>query len=1379
MNSMMLGVDVASVDLDNAANRLQRLQQTQFIENRVQEEDVTVTHPEIDKKIVNEKSLTDVEATKIVMNDSLKMLNKCYKKLSLEDEEDEDSDSEDQCLRHIYKPINPYDKRTPYIICTKEWLEKWHIGLKDDSDNEEEPEEHEIPNDDEEESPSETFLSQKHEENDEFSNNESPDHIIHVQVPNVTSHLPEILERGHLVLPVAPVVTPKVTPEPNFFRNQTQSNVKPQIPSHFTQNFFDNEPPELDNVSVGNRSSQVPNLFTESDDENENFIKSTPEKPVPELKTPKNSNVFGSEVKPIDEPDRISIISPAKKTQEEEKLDKNLLDNSKKVTNTNKSLLNSSKVSNLFESDTDDDEDYFDIIRKSNRKSANKPPNEGMSVNLVKEDSPKIVENSEKSENLNSLVKENTVKNVQKKAKNLFEDSDEDDDFFKIKPKVSETPKTSVIPSEKRSDPEKTVPTHVSNESPVKSAQIRSNERKIRDSGSEKLRDPVTVTHENFQESRVKVSQALGQGLQHQKMASKVENKDQLEREPFKKEEKRPNAFQSTPNKQNRSLFDDSDEENDLFVPNTSKSKLHEPVHERKDPTSNASPIVENVEKSVKSASDQSKMAKGTDSKRLFGSSDDENDIFVPKINKSKLEEPLHAKNDEISASKVDKSDREIIPIDKNDRDIVPIDKTAKNNDHTLNLEKKDRSKTFFGSSDDENDFLVPSKSKRKESLKEKKEVILTFDASTIIKNVEKSGTDVDTGDQTQSPFIKTVESEVNSSDLAKNDHSHSKTLFGSSESDENDFILPKTANVSTLVKSSILNVDPHLDASQKASEDLRTQIPEKNDLPSDAFSLPPEDTTSSELFSPQSDSFFTPTDTTPNTTATPVYQSFIDELPPDDDFSNTYDTNNEFDTGYNPEENENFEQNNVATDPFLFTDEPPEDLPIPTTPVKIVKEEKKLETNQSPDTFKNKFKMFESGDDSQKSPPKIEKPNKPVPKKLNVNLNINVSALLPGAKRPSPKMSDESNETTNPSKKIDEVSVIQEPVVNTTPKKDERVETQSNLLVSMNKNRVRAPSTRKPSTRKGRVQSYHESMKKDDVVPNDDVKTDFKVPPMSVAEMLRTEKMKDQLSRRSLNFDEVDELSVNKKQTVPVEKVIVDEKKLEPTIVEHPKVTTPKKTPPTKTSPNRKPILFDDEEEEEMFVPPKPPSQETLKKVRVSPPSQEIFKKVEIKRDLSKNLEKPNLKTAIFESDESDEELFVPKTKSTKKVEEVVKPKSKAITSQPPKLPKLFDDDSEDDDDLFSAKSSVKRPRQETVSSSQKDTITSTKTNTKHKSKSLFGSDDEDDDLFGSKQSSKIVKTVSTKVSKPQKSLFGDESGDDDSLFGSSSSKGEISLFS
>lgn len=433
----------------------------------------------------------------------------------------------------------------------------------------------------------------------------------------------------------------------------------------------------------------------------------------------------------------------------------------------------------------------------------------------------------------------------------------------------------------------------------------------------------------------------------------------------------------------------------------------------------------------------------------------------------------------------------------------------------------------------------IDTESKKNKSLFGKRDPVIQreSDVRTDTKNLLEKD-ELKTEHKPKEPtYSEPVKNDVNETKSVNTPKKLENTLFRCSD-DENDFILPSTAKsiVETKVETPKVAERPKVakkprdlnivkaivpDSTQVISEDKPDEKPQKSqdifspptDLSFESVSIPPEDN-SSELFSPLSDPFFTPSDLTPNTTTTatpvtPIYRSFIDDLPPDDDFSGSYDTN-EFDTGYPPDDNENFEQSTISTamDPFLFNDEPPElindDIPIPT-PVTVVKEVKVVSDtmeitkakDSSPESFKNKFKMFETVQDTSKSPPKMEKqPVKLAPKKLNVNLNINVSALLPGAKRPSPKINDieplkepEKQDNTQVTQSV-EIFVTKTPEkvlepINLTPEKsptNETTENQSNLLVSLNKNRIRAPTTRKPSTRKARVQSYHESTQKDTV---------------------------------------------------------------------------------------------------------------------------------------------------------------------------------------------------------------------------------------------------------------------------------------------------------
>ncbi|XP_063709008.1 WASH complex subunit 2-like [Culicoides brevitarsis] len=567
-------------------------------------------------------------------------------------------------------------------------------------------------------------------------------------------------------------------------------------------------------------------------------------------------------------------------------------------------------------------------------------------------------------------------------------------------------------------------------------------------------------------------------------------------------------------------------------------------------------------------------------------------------------------------------------------------------------------------------------------------------------------------------------------------------------------------------------------------------------------------------LFSPQSDAFFTPNTTTGSSTTpvTPVYRSFIDDLPPEDDYTvpATFD-----DFDYNQEDNENFEESNAktATDPFLFNDEPPE----LTENVKI--DEDKVDNSKEikSESFKNKFKMFEPAkvDAATEVPKEKKEISKPAPKKLNVNLNINVSALLPGAKRPSPKKPEEEDDVKieeKPQKTPDPVPNISKPAesepVVATPARYITTEAQesSNLLVSLNKNRVKAPNTRKPSTRKARVQSYHESTVKGESInvlaTNTEVKG--KEPPLSVAEMLRTEKLKDQLSRRSLNFDEVDEFKVPLKkdlkpevaEVVPKPEILTtsEQKAIEKEVskpVEATKVEKSVKTAaaePKKVQKETQPkskvsekVVQDDPlkivepktvEKVEKIVEKKPP-------VNVVAP-QTVEKSVKIDQKLPEKvvepvkapkLEKssPNRKPLLFDDDDDDEDdpfsiVSRPKTKVAeppKPVEPAVKPKEKSKSS-------VFASDS-DDDDLFSTIKPKSAPKKE-----EKPPTEPKKEQKTTKLPKLFDDSDDEDDLFSGKTSKKkeIVTSTATKssnISKPDpkpvqsKSIFGsDDDGDD-----------------
>jgi hypothetical protein len=97
LNQMTIDLDRISVDLGNTTNKLLFISNSKFVENRVQEEDETAVVKS--KRVVEDKPkpMESIEAIKIAAQNSLKMLDKCYEKVSFNlDSGDDESEDEDK-----------------------------------------------------------------------------------------------------------------------------------------------------------------------------------------------------------------------------------------------------------------------------------------------------------------------------------------------------------------------------------------------------------------------------------------------------------------------------------------------------------------------------------------------------------------------------------------------------------------------------------------------------------------------------------------------------------------------------------------------------------------------------------------------------------------------------------------------------------------------------------------------------------------------------------------------------------------------------------------------------------------------------------------------------------------------------------------------------------------------------------------------------------------------------------------------------------------------------------------------------------------------------------------------------------------------------------
>lgn len=162
-------------------------------------------------------------------------------------------------------------------------------------------------------------------------------------------------------------------------------------------------------------------------------------------------------------------------------------------------------------------------------------------------------------------------------------------------------------------------------------------------------------------------------------------------------------------------------------------------------------------------------------------------------------------------------------------------------------------------------------------------------------------------------------------------------------------------------------------------------------------------------------------------------------------------------------------------------------------------------ETDQSL-SFKKNLSIFSNPEVTKL--PTNDKENKPKPNKLKTNFNINVAALLPGAKLPSQKQLAKQDPVDEPeAEKIEKVSA-DSPIINNVPQFSSAVsEDKSGRLACLSKNRARIQVQRKPSTRTGRQKLYTKSLiaETEDVaasIETTDSKVDTSEPAIDVASL-------------------------------------------------------------------------------------------------------------------------------------------------------------------------------------------------------------------------------------------------------------------------------------
>ncbi|XP_017786382.1 PREDICTED: WASH complex subunit FAM21 [Nicrophorus vespilloides] len=137
LDELLDNLDKTAINLDLVKNQFLSLQNTQFIESRVYEDDEVLDSKKEDVTNV-EKKVLDEEKKKNITNAVLKgieLLDEYYDKVTVDG-----SDSEDDVdgVSYVLQPKNPYLQRPlPYVIGTEQWYKNWHVGLEDSSSEEE------------------------------------------------------------------------------------------------------------------------------------------------------------------------------------------------------------------------------------------------------------------------------------------------------------------------------------------------------------------------------------------------------------------------------------------------------------------------------------------------------------------------------------------------------------------------------------------------------------------------------------------------------------------------------------------------------------------------------------------------------------------------------------------------------------------------------------------------------------------------------------------------------------------------------------------------------------------------------------------------------------------------------------------------------------------------------------------------------------------------------------------------------------------------------------------------------------------------------------------------------------------------------------------
>ncbi|XP_065090273.1 WASH complex subunit 2 [Ochlerotatus camptorhynchus] len=1423
LTRLLLEVDESHIRFANASNSFNGIQQLKFVENRVQDDDESFYSVREEEEEKGEK-LPYGEIFHMAVEKSVANMYKSFEKVTVQLDSDSDSDDDDDdeeaaarntVLRAVQK--YPYINRPlPYIIGSQEWREKWHAGLID-SDEESDTETKEQYSDS---SDSERMFPSQTNSNHTPSESEGSVWGVHSD-PRKR----------------APSIDPSMSGDDALSIHSSSSVARPpgarsllnnphkvqMLPGFRPPSLFPDQPPPDDTMSVSSRS-KVANLFEESDEE-----ESTPTH-RPTMVTANTNN----------QPTYFRGNQPERKTINLFTDEPPPSHGSHAPTPTSSISSNSQKKPiNLF-IDSDDDDSYNNNpSSKSNSIYQNEPPELPVPV---KKNTNIFDDDEEVTPKANPTISGKPVGNIFDKVNNNRTEVDEVEDDLFVPVQRSINGATDGRTGVRRV-------TNLFDDDPPeddfdKIFKAKGTDRKI--PGGKLVLPPApiggkqSVTNTtNSQQPKAKSVPVVAEQVAKKKINLFDDDDDDDSSDIFSA---RVGSNSSNVTKPKINLFDDDDEGNSALI----GSKLPQIDSRLRNDTNQEQQIGEAVKpkeaianhgKSIRSENIKKKSIFDSDSNE----DDDDDDDFlfgakrsVPSLVDKKEPKPLPRKEKVASrniAQDLKDSSSEQVSKEKlditfdlpgsNGHEVEPKLNQAQASIRSEILKKK----SIFDSESDEVDEDIFFGGKHSATnVVEKKDVhVLDLVAPNVtnLDNLTNANDTSKVADLREEPVIEKVKGGVGLEkpqipdeppeddgweEPPPDDHGQrypdvsndidyyltTNRINGTTETSSSTLLVQTKHD--DLIEDSLMNGDSNVGNSDEPSENIIVKQSNEGGHNSSKVKTNDVSLNSADISPGLKENSEDKLNDNSNNKSALNFNSvglFDDIPPPDDDFEEPRSSlaiDHTDDGGFfnvpDPETSSNAAASS-NTNHYLFMDgdgPPPDDE---------VDDGKAVPKVQEPASFKSISSIIEERNKNESSYEGIRE--KPKVNRLSAKVNINVNALLPGARRPQSAAVVEktANEPVASSVAIPDIPNVEGSVSTTEPKPklQQEPEIGTAKLTSLNKGRAKIQTKRKPPSRQNRRTNYENNLASE-------TNEDFNYPPAekSPKEEIRVVVGSEQkvqhveVTAAHVKIDQI--LSSELAQKLSEPKLFEDSGEVEDILFggsggtkRSTNSTVPKKSilpivePPSRPLTSEQPAppklntstkLFSDEESDDgdLFG--------TISKPIQKPPAMQTtatakpIKQQEVQPGKSATTSTLKKQSIFDDSDEGDDIFSKPRTNGKPPTPKLnVRPSSSETSKKPTSKSKsIFGSDEESDgDDIFGGSKQIAKPQLK-VSEAKKSVVVAAST------KSLFGEDDddEDDDLFGSKskpapKSSSSQPATKNTVKNPSKSNTVAAAAEDDPL--------------